>query len=135
MGKLQKKKDPRKKKSRLAESPQNNGSSTPSAAQKSTRSMIRGGGLTAVRGKKVPADSASPVKSGKKPSAAGGKKYFEEGLQFLREVRIELKKVTWPSRRQTAGSTAVVLVLVIIVSFFLGIVDFALSSLVKVVLG
>ena len=62
------------------------------------------------------------------------KGYLDKGLQFLREVKVELKKVTWPSRKQTIGSTVVVIVLVIIVSLFLGIVDIGLSNLIRVVL-
>jgi preprotein translocase subunit SecE len=60
--------------------------------------------------------------------------YLDTMLQFLREVKIELKKVTWPSRKQTIGSTVVVIILVIIISLFLGVVDIGLSSLVRVVL-
>jgi preprotein translocase subunit SecE len=55
--------------------------------------------------------------------------------QFLREVKIELKKVTLPSRKETLASTAVVIVLVIIISAFLGLVDIGLSSLIRFVLG
>ena len=55
-------------------------------------------------------------------------------VQFLREVKMELKKVTWPSRKQTLGSTLVVLILVTIIAFFLGAVDIGLSSLVRAVL-
>lgn len=54
--------------------------------------------------------------------------------QFLREVKIELKKVTWPSRKETLASTAVVIILVIIISSFLGLVDMGLSSLIRFVL-
>jgi preprotein translocase subunit SecE len=54
--------------------------------------------------------------------------------QFLREVKIELKKVTWPSRKETMASTVVVIILVMIVSVFLGLVDVGLSSLIRVVL-
>jgi preprotein translocase subunit SecE len=60
--------------------------------------------------------------------------YYQRALQFLREVKIELKKVTWPSRKQTVGSTVVVIILVMIISLFLGVVDIGLSSLVRVVL-
>lgn len=60
--------------------------------------------------------------------------YYQRALQFLREVKIELKKVTWPSRKQTVGSTVVVIILVVIISLFLGVVDIGLSSLVRVVL-
>ncbi len=59
----------------------------------------------------------------------------DKALQFLREVKVELKKVTWPTRKQTLGSTAVVIVLVMIISLFLGIVDFGLSHLLRVVLN
>ena len=54
--------------------------------------------------------------------------------QFLREVKIELKKVTWPSRKETLASTAVVIIIVVIISSFLGLVDMGLSSLIRFVL-
>ncbi len=54
--------------------------------------------------------------------------------QFFREVKIELKKVTWPTRKQTVSSTIVVIVLVFIISLFLGLVDFGLSSIIRLVL-
>ena len=55
--------------------------------------------------------------------------------QFLREVKIELKKVTWPSRKETIGSTSVVLIVVIIIASFLGLVDIGLSKLMRILLG
>ena len=60
------------------------------------------------------------------------KNYLNKALQFLREVKVELKKVTWPTRKQTLGSTLVVIILVMIIALFLGIVDIGLSSLVRV---
>ena len=62
-------------------------------------------------------------------------KYVDQALQFLREVKIELKKVAWPSRKQAMGSTIVVIILVMLVSLFLGVVDIGLSSLIKAVLS
>lgn len=59
---------------------------------------------------------------------------FGKTAQFLREVKVELKKVTWPSRKQTIGSTVVVIALVMIISIFLGTVDLGLSSLIRIVL-
>jgi preprotein translocase subunit SecE len=59
------------------------------------------------------------------------KEKFEAAKQFLREVKTELKKVTWPSRKDTLSGTLVVLVAVFIIAIFLGIVDSGLSSLVK----
>jgi preprotein translocase subunit SecE len=79
----------------------------------------------------------APIKSS---MAGSGKfkfnnKYVDQALQFLREVKVELKKVAWPSRKQAMGSTIVVIVLVLLVSFFLGVVDIGLSSLIKAVLS
>ena len=49
--------------------------------------------------------------------------------QFLREVRVELGKVTWPSRDELVGSTIIVIVLSLIMSIYIGFLDFLLSSL------
>ncbi len=62
------------------------------------------------------------------------KEKSEAAKQFLREVKTELKKVTWPSRKDTLSGTLVVLVAVFIIAIFLGIVDSALSNLVKALL-
>ena len=56
-------------------------------------------------------------------------------VQFLKEVRFELKRVTWPSRKETLAGTMVVLIIVLIAASFLGIVDFGLSELIKTVLS
>ena len=81
-------------------------------------------------------DAAKKTSAPAKKAADGTvkKNYLEQALQFLREVKVELKKVTWPSRKQTVGSTVVVIILVMIISFFLGAVDIGLSSLVGVIL-
>lgn len=55
--------------------------------------------------------------------------------QFLKDAKMELKKVTWPTPKQTLASTAVVIILVFIVSLILGIIDFALAKAVKLILG
>jgi preprotein translocase subunit SecE len=59
------------------------------------------------------------------------KEKFETAKQFLREVKTELKKVTWPSRKDALSGTLVVLVAVFIIATFLGIVDSGLSNLIK----
>jgi preprotein translocase subunit SecE len=68
------------------------------------------------------------------PTAKPKDNIFTKSAQFLREVKVELKKVTWPSRKQTIGSTAVVIALVMLISLFLGVVDFGISSLIRIVL-
>jgi preprotein translocase subunit SecE len=60
---------------------------------------------------------------------------FEKVVQFLKEVQIELKKVVWPTRKDTIASTTVVLILVIIIATFLGLVDFGLSRIIRAILG
>jgi preprotein translocase subunit SecE len=54
---------------------------------------------------------------------------------FLTEVRVELKKVTWPNRQDTLSSTAVVIVVVFIISFYLGFIDILLSRMVTALFG
>ena len=55
--------------------------------------------------------------------------------EFLSNVKSELKKTTWPSKKDTYGSTVVVIVLVLAVAVFLWLVDSALSRLVKYLLS
>ncbi|HVO66080.1 MAG TPA: preprotein translocase subunit SecE [Syntrophales bacterium] len=59
----------------------------------------------------------------------------EKIKRFLKEAKGELKKVTWPTPKQTLASTSVVIIVVIIVSIFLGIVDFGLAKVIRLVLG
>jgi preprotein translocase subunit SecE len=70
-------------------------------------------------------------KAAKVPSVTN---WWQTAIQFVSEAWQELKKVTWPSRRETLGTTLVVLILVIIIAVFLGVVDVGLSSLVKKVM-
>ena len=53
---------------------------------------------------------------------------------FLTNVRDELKKVTWPSRKETYGSTLVVIGLVLAVGVYLWLVDSALSATIRYLL-
>jgi preprotein translocase subunit SecE len=126
MGRILKKKDPDKKKAQRIARAESDASAPQSAIKASpdkppTQVLKKSNALSA-KPKIMP--KAGPLE----------KNFVQRSVQFLREVKIELKKVTWPTRKQTMGSTAVVLILVMIISVFLGIVDFGLSSLVRVVL-
>lgn len=55
--------------------------------------------------------------------------------QFIREVRQETSKVTWPSRKETGISTAMVFVMVILAAIFFLVVDQVLAWGVKLILG
>ncbi len=54
-----------------------------------------------------------------------------KALEFLNDVKVEVKKVTWPSRKEAIGGTAVVLFAVFIIALYLGIVDTILSKIVE----
>jgi preprotein translocase subunit SecE len=54
---------------------------------------------------------------------------------FLGEVWSELKKVHWPSRKETYSATIVVVVVTMIVALYLGSVDFALAWLLRLMVG
>jgi preprotein translocase subunit SecE len=53
-------------------------------------------------------------------------------VQFVREVAMELKKVTWPTRQETVKLTIVVIAVSVIVGIFIGIVDATFLSLTSV---
>ena len=56
-------------------------------------------------------------------------------LEFLTQVRAEAAKVTWPSRRETLITTALVIVMVILASMFFVSVDQALRMIVTFLLS
>jgi preprotein translocase subunit SecE len=51
-----------------------------------------------------------------------------KAVDFLREVRVELAKVVWPSKEATFRLTILVIVITIIVGFFIGILDLGLTK-------
>ena len=55
--------------------------------------------------------------------------------EFLKEFRIEMKKVSWPSRKEVTASTWVVIVVVIFISLYLGMADFTFSKLLRLILS
>ena len=98
-------------------------------------------GTTGRAGLKTAADkpararkSETPKKAVKKPEVSR-LAWMETAKEYLREVSFELRKVVWPSRKETMGSTAVVLVIVGLSASFLGVVDFVLSRLVRFLVG
>jgi preprotein translocase subunit SecE len=55
--------------------------------------------------------------------------------EFARQVRQEVAKVTWPSRKETTYTTAMVFVMVVIASLFFFVADQAFSWLMRLVLN
>jgi len=56
-------------------------------------------------------------------------------LEFMRQVRQETSKVTWPTRKETMISTAMVFIFVILAALFFFLVDQVLSFGIKTVFG
>ena len=59
---------------------------------------------------------------------------FEKAIQFLREVRSEMKKVSWPNRQEIISSTVVIVITVTIVVIYIGLVDLGIVSLLSLVM-
>ena len=67
----------------------------------------------------------------KKEAKGSPLKFLGVAGQFLREARMELKKVKWPTRKELLASTAAVIILSLLVGLFLGIIDFGLIKIIK----
>ena len=53
---------------------------------------------------------------------------------FIDEVKTELGKVTWPTRKETVATTWVVVVIIFLISLYLGACDVVLAKLMKIIL-
>jgi preprotein translocase subunit SecE len=54
--------------------------------------------------------------------------------EFFEEAWQELKKVHWPSRKETYAATGVVIVVVILISIYLAVVDFGLTKAIQLII-
>lgn len=61
-------------------------------------------------------------------------RYRNEIQQFVVEVLVELKKVSWPTRKELMDSTWIVLISSIALTVFIGVTDFALSKLLSLMI-
>jgi preprotein translocase subunit SecE len=55
--------------------------------------------------------------------------------QFIREVRQEVAKVTWPTRKETMITTMMVFIMVFLAAMFFVLVDWGLKNIVELILG
>jgi len=56
-------------------------------------------------------------------------KIFDKIITFLKEVRLEMKKVNWPTKEETFKYTLIVISISLAVAFFLGFFDFLFAFL------
>ncbi|MGD8377517.1 MAG: preprotein translocase subunit SecE [Acidobacteriota bacterium] len=61
--------------------------------------------------------------------------WFQKWKKFIGEVRMELRRTTWPNRNEVRNTTIVVLVTVFIFAAFLGVMDLVLSRALQEVLA
>ncbi|MFA4947713.1 MAG: preprotein translocase subunit SecE [Candidatus Krumholzibacteriia bacterium] len=60
---------------------------------------------------------------------------FQKIRHFFSETRVELRKVTWPTRDELKESTKIVIVATFVVTVFIGIIDQILTLVVRRLLG
>jgi preprotein translocase subunit SecE len=88
-----------------------------------------------------PAKAAKPApKAGKGKDEAGAagtsvSARIESAKEFFEQSKVELKKVTWPTKQETVRTGVAVLVFSVIMALYLGVVDFALSKIVALILS
>ena len=54
---------------------------------------------------------------------------------FFKEIGLEMGKVSWPTKDELIGSTAIVLISLAILALFIGICDYALSIIINVIMA
>ncbi len=60
-------------------------------------------------------------------------KIINRTIDFLKEVKIELTKVSWSTKEELLGATMVVIVITSIMGLFIGIIDLFLSKVLSLV--
>ena len=68
-------------------------------------------------------------KSDKKPG------FFARAGKWFRDMKSELKKVQWPTRKQTINNTLIVIACVIVVGIFIGLFDLVAQEGIKFLIG
>ncbi len=60
---------------------------------------------------------------------------IKEFIEFFEESKVEIKKVVWPTRKETITTCVAVLVVSLVIALYLGVVDLALSKIVEAILS
>ena len=67
--------------------------------------------------------------------AAGLMGKIKELMEFFEESKVEIKKVVWPTRKETVTTCIAVLVVSVVIALYLGVVDLAFSKIVEAILS
>ena len=111
------------------------GLSNKSREQGRRGTTVGGGNGGRSRGGAPSTTGATPPRQPLPLAGAGGRRGRGNPLDFVRDVRSELRKVAWPTQRETMNLTAVVIALSVAVGLFLGGTDFVFQELFRFLLG
>ncbi len=84
---------------------------------------------------KSASNKAEKAKSDKKSEKKSKPGIFSRIGRWLRELKSELKKVQWPTAKQTANNTLIVILCVIVVGVFIWLFDYAAGGLIKALIS
>ena len=85
--------------------------------------------------KAKPAKAAKPVRKPEATKDEDKAKKPNKLVRYFNEVRAELRKVIWPSRREATNLTLIVLAVTAAMSVFLGLIDWLLTQLFTLIIG
>ena len=68
-------------------------------------------------------------------ASEGRENVFTTLRDYLTESRAEIKKVTWPTRKEARVTSIAVLVLVVVMAIFLGVVDLGMTKIIELILS
>ena len=61
--------------------------------------------------------------------------FFQRIGKWLKELKVELKKVQWPTRKQTVNNTLIVLACVVVVGLFIWVFDFVAGNAIELLIS
>ena len=79
-------------------------------------------------------EQAAQAKKDKKPEKNSKPGFFSRIGKWFKDMKSELKKVQWPTRKQTINNTLIVIACVIVVGVFIWIFDYIAGSAIDVLL-
>ena len=79
-------------------------------------------------------DKADKAKKDKKPEKKSKPGIFARIGKWLKDMKSELKKVQWPTRKQTVNNTLIVIACVVVVGLFIWVFDFIANSAIDLLL-
>ena len=61
--------------------------------------------------------------------------WFADATQYLADVRVEFRKITWPTQKEYTSGTIGVVIIVALLTVIIGIFDFALTEVMELIFG